>query len=423
MRMRQGLCYLGVRRGPRSHLLDGKKRFDQFRTWLRHRTHVNAAQTIPRGSTNVFTGVNMPALSRTASRLCKAPPLFVEDFVTWCTKPLFHGIYVCPDYVHGSTATYAQPIWSRGDQWHACAEQDREVFYIKEGQIFYAGTYVCHTGPGQLRIHHLGKIGSEAIDQLVRITHKGGDVPAERDAVRDLYIEGTLTVHVLGLERIGFNAALHQDLTSSLWIQTAQGSSSETAKAPLSKKQRKRARAAAAAGLQHPLPPQPAPAPYAPAPGPSRGPFIHPSRMAYNATFYDPYLPMNLPAPPFPQYPVPSHIHVGRPSHALPPRPIPFQAPRAPSEIEYADEDAYGDQKQYDGYDEYGRHVKREREEDGYDERDDGQAHKVPKLEDELEEERWVEAEIRPPSQASELHAHPGVYLEDEVYYGWKDEY
>ena len=26
MRMRQGLCYLGVRRGPRSHLLDGKKR-------------------------------------------------------------------------------------------------------------------------------------------------------------------------------------------------------------------------------------------------------------------------------------------------------------------------------------------------------------------------------------------------------------
>lgn len=79
----------------------------------------------------------------------------------WCTNTFQHGIYVCPEYVYSPTPTCRKPVWARAEKWDVHGEQHREVFYLHEDRIFYAGTYVCHTGPGMLKVHHLGMTDSE----------------------------------------------------------------------------------------------------------------------------------------------------------------------------------------------------------------------------------------------------------------------
>ncbi|KAI1788518.1 hypothetical protein LXA43DRAFT_636520 [Ganoderma leucocontextum] len=213
-RMRQGLTYLGVRRGPNSHLIDGQTRYQQFWDWLTTRPEIEAANEDAPSAGHVNAQRALPAFSEEANRVCKSRPLFVDTLAFWRKEPAdkHYGVFICPDYKYDPV----KRVWIRTDEAYACGEQTRELFFAQGGKTYYAGTYMCHTGPAHLRVHHLGALGNEDLLQAIASTTHGGGKRRgdEKQAIAELYREGTLTVRVLGLERTGFNRQLYNKLTA-----------------------------------------------------------------------------------------------------------------------------------------------------------------------------------------------------------------
>ncbi|KAM5545055.1 hypothetical protein V8D89_001166 [Ganoderma adspersum] len=211
-RMRQGLSYLGVRRGPDSHLIDGQARYQEFWDWLTTRPEIEAANEDAPYAGYVNSQRCVPPFNEEANRVCKSRPLFVDTLAFWHLEPAdrHFGVFICPDYKYNP----AKHVWIRTDESYACGEQTREVFYVVEGKTYYAGTYMCHTGPAHVRVHHLGAFGTEDLLESVTLkTHCSGKRRTDdKQAIAELYREGTLTVRVIGLERIGFNRQLHKNL-------------------------------------------------------------------------------------------------------------------------------------------------------------------------------------------------------------------
>ncbi|KAI0710325.1 hypothetical protein C8T65DRAFT_648580 [Cerioporus squamosus] len=401
LRMRQGLTNLGVRRGPTSHVLDGSQRLGQFRQWLQSRPLLSSAQKgAPTNASAVFKTANLPVLAMPASRACKAPPLFLGQLYRWITHSKQLGLVICPDYTYVPSATYAQRIWSRADQWHACGEQEREVFYHHAGEVHYAGTYVCHTGPGRLKVQDISRVGmgtEEMVTRLESVTATGGKVPQEeRNAVLALYREGSLTVNVLGLERVGFNDTLYSYLHVAYELQReaarvakaeakaqrkAEAKAQKTAnkQSKMTKAQKKAARAAAQAA-QMPQVAMPLPVPVLPAP-------TLPHTFGFNPPTFLPH-PMYGGGLPPPQTSL-DGAGAGN-FFAPPPYPAPVRIPspprRPPSELEYTD----------DEYVDNGNPLKREREDDEY-LLDDEREYKAAKLEDhaDSEDEQRVDDKLR----------------------------
>ncbi|RPD57324.1 hypothetical protein L226DRAFT_615022 [Lentinus tigrinus ALCF2SS1-7] len=412
VRMRQGLSDLGVQRGATSNLHDGRTRLTQFRLWLRNRPVLGSGKSgAPGGVSAAFKGSNLPELSPDASRSCKAPPLFVGELCNWNSRSKQLGIVVCPDYVYERSETYNYRVWSRADRWHACGEQEREVFYHYAGEVHYAGTYVCHTGPGMLKVHDIDKVGvgqEDMITRLITVTNKTEITPEERAAVRELYREGTLTAHVLGLERIGFNNALHSHLRAGYGFQqevtrrekgAAKLKKQESQPKKLTKAQRKAAKVAAKAARQQvpPLPPPVLQPPFVPAsfgfnPMLSFGPAAYVPGCNPHQT-HEFGIGNGFANPPLPHLRVPS-----------PPR-------RAPSELEYAgDESGVAIQ------------VKREREDEYL--MDGEREYKAAKLED-IEDEQRVDDKLRARTEEPEVgYGQSGSYDDEnaEPYLGFKEE-
>ncbi|PIL32806.1 hypothetical protein GSI_04923 [Ganoderma sinense ZZ0214-1] len=213
-RMRQGLSYLGVRRGPDSHLINGEARYQEFWDWLTTRPEIEAANEDAPYAGHVNVQRQLPTFNQEALRVCKSRPLFVDTLSFWCPESAqkCHGVFICPDYKYDPVKS----VWVCADESYACGEQTREVFFAMGGKIYYAGTYMCHTGPTHVRVHHLGALGNETLLQAIASkTHGGGKRHGdEKQAIAELYREGTLTVRVLGLERIGFNRQLHKTLVA-----------------------------------------------------------------------------------------------------------------------------------------------------------------------------------------------------------------
>ncbi|KAI1784520.1 hypothetical protein LXA43DRAFT_1038781 [Ganoderma leucocontextum] len=94
----------------------------------------------------------------------KSRPLFVDTLAFWRKEPAdkHYGVFICPDYKYDPV----KRVWIRTDEAYACGEQARELFFAQGGKTFYAGTYMCHTGPAHLRVHHLGALGNEVRDAL-----------------------------------------------------------------------------------------------------------------------------------------------------------------------------------------------------------------------------------------------------------------
>ncbi len=98
-----------------------------------------------------------------SAALCsKSRPLFVDTLAFWREQPAdkHYGVFICPDYKYDPV----KRVRVRTDESYACGEQTREVFLAEGGKTYYAGTYMCHTGPAHLRVHHLGPFGNEVRD-------------------------------------------------------------------------------------------------------------------------------------------------------------------------------------------------------------------------------------------------------------------
>ncbi|EIW53954.1 uncharacterized protein TRAVEDRAFT_74287 [Trametes versicolor FP-101664 SS1] len=214
--VRQELSYLVPLKPPKKK--DGVAKLLEFQKWLTGRTIFPAAIEGAEGAAVVSKDTSRLNFNIDDARLCQDPVLFIHDRLFWCTLPEQHGLLVCPEFQYGPSLAYSGDIWTKIAEWRACVEQKREVFYERDGLVHYAGTYICHSGPSSLQLKELGKLKTEilvrAIARETRKAKKNKKAERELVTIEQLYREGALTVHVLGLERIGFNSALYTRLAS-----------------------------------------------------------------------------------------------------------------------------------------------------------------------------------------------------------------
>ncbi|KAI0359257.1 hypothetical protein OH77DRAFT_1419726 [Trametes cingulata] len=197
---------------------DGFMQLIEFRNWLRQRVPLAAVAEAPTRA--VVSAVTARGLNftREEARLCQNPILYLNDNVSWCTPPEHHGLIICPEYQYGPTQMYSEDCWTKSSSWRACAEQKREIFYTCDGYVHYGGTYICHSGPSSLQLGELGDMRTEILtralaqDSCAVKRGKKRNVDRELVTIEQLYRENVLTVHIIGLERIGFNNALYESL-------------------------------------------------------------------------------------------------------------------------------------------------------------------------------------------------------------------
>ncbi|OJT01659.1 hypothetical protein TRAPUB_7917 [Trametes pubescens] len=234
--VRQELSYLVPLNPPKKK--EGVAKLLEFQKWLTGRTIFPTAVDGAGGDAIISKDTSRLPFTIEDARLCQDPVLFIHDRLFWCTPPEQHGLLVCPEFQYGPSLAYSGDTWTKIAEWRACAEQKREVFYERDGLVHYAGTYICHSGPSSLQLKELGKLKTEvslptplihaathadpqytqilvrAIARETRKAKKNKKAERELVTIEQLYREGALTVHVLGLERIGFNRALYTRLAS-----------------------------------------------------------------------------------------------------------------------------------------------------------------------------------------------------------------
>ncbi|KAH9888460.1 hypothetical protein C8Q73DRAFT_710242 [Cubamyces lactineus] len=196
---------------------DGETRVAEFRDWLNNRETPTAPTQIINESTVVGEVKRGFKFKRTDTRLCHEPVMFVQSHVAWIKYPQQHGLVICPRFEYGPTATFnSASSWSRSTRWRAYAEEKCEVFYSRAGKIHYAGTYLCHSGPSALPLDELGALKTDAlISALVKVTRTSNHRTTEQEeleTIDDLYSDGVLTVDIFGIERIGFNTPLYDNM-------------------------------------------------------------------------------------------------------------------------------------------------------------------------------------------------------------------
>ncbi|KAI0365946.1 hypothetical protein BV20DRAFT_1115601 [Pilatotrama ljubarskyi] len=210
-KLRHELSYLVSLEPPM--MIDGVTQVIEFRNWLKGRKIV-AAQADP-PSRAVVSNVTA---RETETRLCQNPVLYLNDNVFWGTPPEQHGLIICPEFQYGPMRMYAGDCWMKSSPWRACLEEKREVFYTHGGRVHYGGTYLCHSGPSALQLGELGDMKTEILiralskDTCAVKRGKKRNIDRELVTIEQLYREGVLTVHVIGLERIGFSHALYESI-------------------------------------------------------------------------------------------------------------------------------------------------------------------------------------------------------------------
>ncbi|KAI0628378.1 hypothetical protein C8Q77DRAFT_452924 [Trametes polyzona] len=213
--LRHGLSYLiPVQCASRNR--ERMSEVHEFRRWLTSRAIVPTSRygTVLGGP--ISDNPNVFSFNKEQARLCLEPLLYIRDRLSWCTSLEHHGFIICPEFQYGPSLAYSGKTWTKVSEWRACAEQKREVFFEDDGEIMYAGTYLCHSGPSSLKVSELGDIKSEilirALSKETRTAKDHKKIDAELVTIEQLYREGVLTVHIIGIERVGCNDALYTNL-------------------------------------------------------------------------------------------------------------------------------------------------------------------------------------------------------------------
>ncbi|RPD71998.1 hypothetical protein L226DRAFT_573371 [Lentinus tigrinus ALCF2SS1-7] len=188
---------------------------DQFRTLLRSLPGV-AASAKPGASRIVFSGTRLPLLSKASLNACIGGFGFFGDYLKWSSQ---HAYSIFPEYRYNPKPADDEPTWTPAKEWVSLAGQQRELLYVEDGNICYAGTFLCHAGPQSVKVEELGD--DSFVNALARKTFNVNiKNPQSRQSkaktyvplLANLYTEGTATVRILGLQRVGFNEKLFQIL-------------------------------------------------------------------------------------------------------------------------------------------------------------------------------------------------------------------
>ena len=72
-----------------------------------------------------------------------------------------HAYVLVPQYKYTPRNTpQGSASWSAAKDWAGIAGQQRELFYVHDENICYAGTFFCHSGPIYVRV---GEIDMEEV--------------------------------------------------------------------------------------------------------------------------------------------------------------------------------------------------------------------------------------------------------------------
>ncbi|KAM5545054.1 hypothetical protein V8D89_001165 [Ganoderma adspersum] len=221
--------------GAQSVCLEGERQSSgvdlaNFRAFMTGLPATAIPDSLKKESHVVFKGVaKLPLLSKAAMKACIGGFAFFGTLLVWCSPPSQHACVFFPEYEYNPKPTAeGATTWSKAtSEWASFAGQQREVFYLDGENISYAGTFICHAGP---KAANVGKI-RDAIDETLlsalaqKTLHLDTKSPKARSnlsktytpLLADLYRDGSgpATVQLLGLQRVGFNQALFDILTTA----------------------------------------------------------------------------------------------------------------------------------------------------------------------------------------------------------------
>ncbi|KAH9856769.1 hypothetical protein C2E23DRAFT_809037 [Lenzites betulinus] len=198
-----------------SHSVQAYKDFHVFMSKLSAST---AAEMQSGESRVVFDKPKLQILPKAAIAACDGGFAFFGSLIQWLPAPCQNALLICPAHQYtpqsGTGDDTVNASWSKSTEWSSLVGQRRELFDTDGEHLTYAGTFLVHAGPDALQLDDIPQPTDEnLVGELARRTF---DPSSKSQRVKSkpyllaldtMYksTEDALPVHVLGLQRVGFN--------------------------------------------------------------------------------------------------------------------------------------------------------------------------------------------------------------------------
>ncbi|KAI0365949.1 hypothetical protein BV20DRAFT_1003329 [Pilatotrama ljubarskyi] len=194
--------------------------YQQFTTFMSKLSGSTASGVDALEPRVVFDTPKLQILSKAAVNACDGGFAFFGGLLNWCASPSENALLVCPEHhFTPNPGNDGGTKWSHPTEWSSLIGQRREVFDTDGAHLTYAGTFLFHAGPKALRLQDFpSPLENKTLGELARRTFNPANKSQRAKAkaylhiLSELYTEGTATVQVLGLQRVGFNDKFFQIL-------------------------------------------------------------------------------------------------------------------------------------------------------------------------------------------------------------------
>ncbi|TBU37566.1 hypothetical protein BD309DRAFT_995025 [Dichomitus squalens] len=148
----------------------------------------------------VFRNVTkVPLLSKAAIKACIGGFAFFGDLLKWCAPLSQHALVVFPEYEFSPKPATGATTWTNSSTaWTSYAGQQRDLLYVDGGDISYI--------VGKAMYEHLAR--RTLVADTKRPKDRSNLIKTFVPSLTNLYREGSATVQVLGLQRVGLNQSL-----------------------------------------------------------------------------------------------------------------------------------------------------------------------------------------------------------------------
>ncbi|KAH9925938.1 uncharacterized protein BXZ73DRAFT_103104 [Epithele typhae] len=169
----------------------------------------------------LFHSTYLPLLPKSAIDACVAGGYaFFGPNLFWCGPLSQHAYVVHPCLKYNPKFANGETQWSLDSRWSQMMGQQRDLFYLHNGSVCYAGTFICHSGPRSVSLSHMTSVNAneQFATTLARGTFDAMNVNQKAKGkvyiplLDTLYRDGSLSVQLLGLQRVGFNEKLYHIL-------------------------------------------------------------------------------------------------------------------------------------------------------------------------------------------------------------------
>ncbi|KAI0359254.1 hypothetical protein OH77DRAFT_1419722 [Trametes cingulata] len=187
--------------------------YQQFTTFMSKLSGSTASSVDALESRVVFDTPKLQILSKAAVKACDGGFAHFGGLLNWCASPSQNALLICPErHYTPNSGSEGGTNWLEPTQWSSLIGQRREVFDTDGAHLTYAGTFLFHAGPKTLRLQDFpSPLENRTLNELTRRTFNPANKSQRAKAkaylhvLGELYREGTATVQVLGLQRVGFN--------------------------------------------------------------------------------------------------------------------------------------------------------------------------------------------------------------------------